>query len=144
MISTEYGFMSITFTSFRNPAWEDKIDLELNTQLESKTGLHKAQSQGIYSFYETQHIGGAIFQKQGNIIWLEGFYIDTAFRRKGIGRKLIQEVIEYGQQHQVQTLQLNTYFEEARDFFKSCNFEEITSIPNWKYGLTCYFMKKKL
>lgn len=136
--------MSITFTNFRNPAWEEKIDLELSTHLESMTGQHIVPSQGIYSFHETQHIGGAIFKKQSQTLWLDGVYVDASFRRKGIGRKLIHELLEYGKQHQIECLQLHTFFEDARAFFKACEFEEITSIPNWKYGLTCYFMKKNL
>lgn len=136
--------MSISFSNFLNPAWKDKIELELDTYLEENTGLNVIQSQGIYCFYETQHIGGVIFKKQGNIIWIDGLYVDPLFRRQKIGTKLLEQVNEYAQLNPVQYLQLNTYFSEARDFFQSCEFEEIANLPNWKYGLTCYFMQKAI
>ena len=41
-------------------------------------------------------------------------------------------------------MQLNTYFQEAHAFFLTCDFQDVSSIPNWKYGLTCYFMRKML
>jgi GNAT superfamily N-acetyltransferase len=136
--------MSITFTSFPNLAWKDKIDLELTAHLESHTGLHAVQSHGIYGFYEIQLIGGVICQRHHDILWIEALWVDAKFRRQGIGGQLIQQVINFARQHSLKCLQLNTYFEEARCFFRSCDFEEAASIPNWKYGSTCYFMKKTL
>jgi GNAT superfamily N-acetyltransferase len=136
--------MSITFTNFRNPAWEEKIFLELHTHLEKETGLHTVPAQGFHSFFETQHIGSVIFKKQGHILWIDGLFVDAVFRRQKIGTKLIDQVIEFSMTNDVKWVQLNTFFPEARDFFKSCQFEETASLPNWKYGLTSYFMKRTL
>jgi GNAT superfamily N-acetyltransferase len=136
--------MSITFTSFCNPNWEDKINLELKTHLESFTNQHIPKMQGIYCFYETQHIGGALFQNHGKALWLDSLFIAPSFRRQGIGKMLIDEISVYAKQHNLICIQLNTYFEEAKSFFVSCDFEEIASIPNWKYGLTCFLMKKNI
>lgn len=136
--------MSITFSHFRNPNWEDKINLELNAYLESVTNQHSPQTQGIYCFHETQHIGGVLFQKNENILWIDGMFVATSFRGQGIGRSLINEVIKYAKHNQVQSIQLNTYFPEARQFFKSCEFEEVATIPNWKYGLTCFLLEKNI
>ncbi len=136
--------MSITFTSFPNLTWQDKIELELNAHLESHTGLHADQPQGIYGFYEIQLIGGIISQKHNDILWIEALWVDPKFRRQGIGGQLIHQVIAFAKQRSLKCLQANTYFEEARCFFRSCDFEEVASIPNWKYGSTCYFMKKIL
>jgi len=134
--------MSITFSNFQNQAWEDKVNLELNSYLENKTGDHIPKVQGIHSFYETQHIGGVLFQKHKNHIWLDGIFVISAFRRQGVGTQLISQVVDYAKQYSIDTILLNTYFSQAKEFFSCCQFEEIGSIPNWKYSLTCYFMKR--
>ncbi|MDF3034573.1 MAG: uncharacterized protein K0R76_1527 [Alphaproteobacteria bacterium] len=136
--------MSITFTAFQNSAWKDKIDLELNAHLEARTGIHVINAQGLYAFYETQLIGGVIFQKHGDILWIDALWIEPKFRRQGVGSKLMEQIIDFARQNTLTCLQLNTYFEEARSFFDACAFENVASIPQWKYGLTCYFMKKTL
>jgi GNAT superfamily N-acetyltransferase len=136
--------MRITFTNFRNPTWEDKINFELNAHMESIAGQHSNQLQGIYVFYDTQHIGGVLFQINKNILWIDSLFVDEAFRRQSIGKQLMAKVYEHAKQLEIQWLQLNTFYPESRDFFKACDFEEIANINNWKYGLTCYFMKKGL
>jgi len=142
---TELVKMSITYTNFRNPAWEEKINIELNTYLDIHTGHHVVQSQGLYAFHETQLIGGIIYIKTGpKTVWIDGIFVDPKFRRQKIGSNLVGQVINSVKEEGINCLQLNTYFVEGRDFFKSCAFEEVTNIPNWKYELTNYFMKKSL
>lgn len=136
--------MSITFTKFRNQEWENKVYQELTAYLEVMTDRHLPSNQGIYCFHETHHIGGILFQVQGAILWVDGIFVNEKFRGNGIGRKLIEEVVKYANQNNIKEIQTNTYFEQARNFFKACQFDEITSLPNWKYGSTCYFMKKCL
>lgn len=140
----EKKFMSITFTTHINSEWKNKIKSELNMQLETHTGLHNVQSQNIFAFHEIQLIGGVVFQKHGDILWIDALWVEIKFRRQCIGSKLIQQVIAFAKQHRIQSVQLNTYFAEARDFFASCEFDDVASIPEWKYGLTCYLMKKIL
>jgi len=134
--------MGITFTVFPNLAWKEKVNLELNAQLESLTGIHVLKSLGIYAFHETQHIGGIIFEKHHDILWIDALWVDLRFRRQGIGSRLVQQATDFACQESASCLQLNTWFQEAKIFFESCAFETIASIPNWKHGLTCYFMKK--
>ncbi|MBM3632916.1 MAG: GNAT family N-acetyltransferase [Alphaproteobacteria bacterium] len=137
--------MSITITNFRNPAWEDKLNLELNTYLDIHTGHHVVQSEGFYAFYETQLVGGITYIKTApKNIWIEGLYVDANFRRQKIGTQLVDKVINSGKECIASHLQLNTFFPEARDFFKACKFDEVATIPNWKYGLTGYFMTKNI
>lgn len=136
--------MSISFTNFRNPAWEEKTFLELYTHLEKETGLHAAPAQGFHAFFETQHIGSVIFKKQGETLWIDGLFVDASFRRQKVGSQLVDQVIGFSKSNAIKFIQLNTFFKEAKDFFKACQFEEVASIPNWKYGLTSYFLQKKV
>lgn len=135
--------MSISFTMFQNPVWRDKVNLELRNQLESYTKTpYIGQSQGIYAHHEAQLIGGIVFQKYNDILWIEGIWVDEKFKRQGIGKLLLEQVIDIAKKSNIQNLQLNTYFSGAKDFFKASGFEVVNSIPQWKYGLTCYFMRR--
>jgi len=137
--------MSISFTTFQNSAWKDKIDLELKGKLESYTNApYLTQPQGIYAHHEAQLVGGVIFQKYKDILWIDALWVDEHFKRRGIGRGILNQLISISQQEDVQNLQLNTFFSEAKSFFEACGFDVISQIPNWKYDLTCYFMRKSL
>ncbi len=135
--------MSISFTIFQNSVWRDKVNLELRNQLESYTKApYIDQPQGIYAHHEAQLIGGITFQKYTDILWIEGIWVDEKFKRQGIGKMLLEQMIDEAKKNNIQNLQLNTYFSEAKSFFKASGFEVVHSIPHWKYGLTCYFMRK--
>lgn len=137
--------MSLSYTTFQNPAWKDKVDLELKSKLESLTNIpYINQPQGMYAHHEAQLVGGIVFQKSSDVIWIDALWVDNNFKRQGIGRALIDQLFGVSKSEGVQSLQLNTFFPEAKSFFKACGFETVSSIPNWKYGLTCYFMRKFL
>lgn len=137
--------MSLSFTTFQNPTWKDKIDLELRNKLESHTNTpHINQPQGLYAHHEAQLVGGIVFQKYNDILWIEALWVDDNFKRRGIGRSIVNQLIDISRLENVQNFQLNTFFPEAKSFFQACGFDVVNCIPNWKYGLTCYFMRKFL
>lgn len=145
MAVLEKSIMSISFTTFQNPVWRDKINLELRNQLEFYTKApYIDQSQGIYTHHEAQLIGGIVFQKYNDILWIEGIWVDEKFKRQGIGKLLLEQAIDIARKNNIQNVQLNTYFSEAKNFFVASGFEIIHMIPHWKYGLTCYFMRKHI
>ena len=64
--------MSLSYTSFQNPAWQDKIDLELKNKLESLTTIpYINQPQGLYAHHEAQLVGGIVFQKSNDAILID-------------------------------------------------------------------------
>ena len=64
------------------------------------------------------------------------------FRKHGIGKKLMERASLWAIQNDATEIQLNTYFKDAHDFFLACGFEDVSVIPNWKYGLDCYLMRR--
>ena len=141
----EKSLLSIVFTTFQNPQWKDKINLQLRAQLESETNnIYINQPEGIYAHHGTQLVGGITFQKYNDIIFIDGVWVDEKFKRQGIGKLLIEQLVDIAKKSRIKDLQLNTYFSEAKNFFKASGFEVVNSIPHWKYGLTCYFMRKTI
>ncbi len=135
--------MSISFSIFQNLVWRDKVNLELRNQLESYTKIpYSDQSDGLHAHHEEQLIGGVNFQVYNDILWVEGIWVDEKFKRQGIGKLLLERMIDAAKKNNIQSIQLNTFFPESKNFFKACGFEVVQSIPRWKYGLTCYFMRK--
>lgn len=135
--------MSIVFTTFQNPQWKDKIHLQLRAKLEFETNnIYINQLEGIYAHHGIQLVGGITFQKYNDIIFIDGVWVDEKFKRQGIGKLLIEQIVDIAKKTRIKDLQLNTYFSEAKSFFMANGFEVINCIPHWKYGLTCYFMRK--
>jgi N-acetylglutamate synthase-like GNAT family acetyltransferase len=137
--------MSLSFTTFQNPTWKDKIDLELRSKLESLTSIpYINQPQGLYAHHEAQLVGGIVFQKFNDVIWIDALWVDDNFKMQGIGRGLIDQLVRVSKSENMQFIQLNTFFSEAKGFLQACGFEIVSTIPNWKYGLNCYFMQKTI
>jgi GNAT superfamily N-acetyltransferase len=80
----------------------------------------------------------------GNILWIDSIWVEPHFRKQNIGSRLLEQTFLYAIHNKAKEVQLNTYFQEAHFFFLKNDFEDVAMIPNWKYGLTCYFMRKAL
>jgi hypothetical protein len=64
------------------------------------------------------------------------------FEIKELAHELMKQALLYATQCRIGEVQLNTYFPDAHHFFLSQDFEDVTVVPNWKYGLECYLMRK--
>lgn len=103
-------------------------------------------SHQIYALHQDKFVGGITIERfdQGDTLWIGSFAIMPAYRRQGIGTKLLAQVYQFAKMNHIFHLQLNTYFEEAHQFWLAQDFETVAILPNWKYGLTCYCMHKSL
>lgn len=132
-------------TTSNQPDWNETIERGVRERLFHETGVaHDFDWFSIYATLNASLIGGALFEIQGTILWVDALWVAPNFRKEGIGRKLFDLMTDRALQYNCQTIQLNTYFKDNLAFFKKQGFQEIASIPNWKYDLDCYFMRKKL
>lgn len=136
---------SFSFTTQPNPEWGQKIEVGLRQECKRLTNL--IDDFKVYTLYgkvEDCFAGGMSFSPYGDILWIDSIWVEPKFRRQGMGRRLLQEVQLFATKRKVKEIQLNTYFQEAHAFFLTYGFEDVASIPNWKYGLMCYLMRKML
>lgn len=134
-----------SLATVNNPEWDKKIRSGLLKEVETLTSVPADfKTHSIYLKNKDTFAGGISFEHHGDILWIDSLWIEPAFRKQGAGRRLLQEVQLFTTQKKAKEIQLNTFFPEAHAFFLRCGFEDVASIPNWKYGLTCYFMKKKI
>lgn len=128
-----------------HPDWDKKIEAGLRKECESLTGIPvDSKTHSIYVKNGNIFTGGIHVEPHGSLLWIDSFWVEPAFRKQGIGKKLLQEAHLFAMQQKATEMQLNTYFSEAHAFFLTCGFEDVAIIPNWKYSLTCYLMKKML
>lgn len=135
----------LSYTTHTNPEWDKKITTSLRQECEARTGiLEDFKPLTIYAKFADLFVGGLISEQHGDILWIDSIWVEPEFREQGRGAELLEQAFLYAAQHKAKEVQLNTYFHEAHAFFLKCGFEDVTVIPNWKYGLTCYLMMKML
>ncbi len=136
---------SLSYSSEANPDWDKQITCELLKYVKQLTGLPEdLKAYTIYAHNENTLRGGVICELHGDILWIDSIWIEPSFRKQGIGKQLLQKVFLSGIQSKAKEIQLHTYFKEAHLFFLKCGFEDVVSIPHWKWGLTCHLMRKCL
>lgn len=134
---------SPSFTEIPHPEWNGKITAGLLEECKQLTRAPKDfETHAIYAHHEGTFIGGVTFEPHGTILWIDSIWIEPTFRHQGLGKQLIEKAIFFAVQTHMKEVQLNTYFEKAHAFFLTCGFADVATIPQWKWGLTCYLMRK--
>lgn len=136
---------SLSFTNESHPEWDKKITSGLHKECEGLTGpVEDFKTQKIYVTVANSFAGGLVFELHGDILWIDSIWVEPTFRKKGLGKQLLEKALVFATQNNVQQIQLNTYFSKAHAFFLTCGFEDVAVIPNWKWGLTCYLMRRMI
>jgi GNAT superfamily N-acetyltransferase len=136
---------SLSFTTQPHPEWDKKIASGLHQECEGLTGRpEEFKTRTFYAKIDDIFVGGIISEQHGEILWIDSIWVEPKFRKYGIGSQLLEKAFLFAIQNKAKEMQLNTYFQEAHSFFLACSFEDVVSVPNWKYGLTCYLMRKAL
>lgn len=137
--------ISVDFTKQTNPKWDKKIAYGLRKEYESLIGMAEDfQTHTIYATHAKTLVGGIILEQHRDILWIDALWVEPDFRKHGIGAQLLQKALHSASQYGIKEMQLNTFFKKAHTFFLSCGFEDVAMIPEWKYGLNCYLMRKKV
>ncbi len=136
---------SFSFTTHPNPEWDKKITTGLRLKCETRMSRFEGFiTHTIYAKLGETFAGGISFERYNEILWIDSLWVELAFRKQGRGVQLLEQAFLFAIQNRAKEIQLNTYFHEAHAFFLKCGFEDVAAIPNWKYGLTCYLMRKIL
>lgn len=137
--------MILNLTTTPYPEWNNKITAGLTQECKALTGIHEdVIPQYIYIENQGTFKGGIILEQHGNILWIDSIWLEPKYRKKGLGKQLLEKATTLAREQKATQLQLNTYFEHAHKFFVSCGFEDVAVIPKWKYGLDCYLMRRMI
>jgi len=133
------------FTTSQKREWDEIMGLGLLNDCKQRMGHPEDfPSHSLYVSSGSTFCGGILFEHHGAILWIETLWVDPSFRGRGLGKQLLEKTFHFVQHHQIKEIQLNTYFKEAYSFFLKMGFEEVALIPNWKWGLDCYLMRKQI
>ena len=90
-------------------------------------------------------IAGAIgYMSAFHILYVGTVFVDEEYRRRGIGTMLMAEVERRALALGADTIRLDTFNWQGRDFYKACGFEEIGRYEHCEDGFSEHFFMKRL
>lgn len=78
------------------------------------------------------------------ILYICTFYVDKEYRRHGIGKRLMNEVIKRAKKLGANMIRLDTYNWQGRDFYIAEDFEEVGSYESKEDGFSEHFFLKRI
>ena len=78
------------------------------------------------------------------ILYVSTLFVDEAYRRKGYGTKLVQEMEKKAHQLGANMIRLDTFDWQGKEFYKAMGYEIVGSYENKIDGFSEYFFLKRL
>ena len=78
------------------------------------------------------------------ILYVSTVFVDEAYRRKGYGKLLVLEMEKRAKEMGVNTIRLDTFSWQGKEFYESLNYEVVGSYENTIDGFMEYFFMKRI
>lgn len=135
--------MNLEFT--RHPA---ASDLELLTQKINEEAPDFGSAYA-FSFFIRDEAHKIIAGCSGSIIfgsiYTDQLWVDTAYRKKGLGKQLMNAVHDYGKKSGCSMATVSTMsFQNAKDFYEKLGYEIDFKRMGYAQNSECIFLRKKL
>ena len=78
------------------------------------------------------------------ILYVSTVFVDEAYRRKGYGKLLVSEMEKRAKEMGVNTIRLDTFSWQGKEFYESLNYEVVGSYENTIDGYMEYFFMKRI
>ena len=78
------------------------------------------------------------------ILYVSTVFVDADYRRKGYGRYLIEEMEKRAKEMGVNTIRLDTFSWQGKEFYEALNYEVVGSYENEMEGYEEYFFLKRI
>ena len=78
------------------------------------------------------------------ILYVSTVFVDEAYRRKGIGTELIREMEKRAAVMGVNTIRLDTFNWQGKEFYKALGYETVGHYDNDEDGYSEYFFLKRI
>jgi len=93
---------SLSFITTANPEWDKKIASGLRKECEALTGrIEDFQTHSLYVKSEEIFAGGISVEHHGDILWIDSLWVKPAFRKKGVGKRLMEKTLLLAVQHKI-------------------------------------------
>lgn len=78
------------------------------------------------------------------ILYVSTVFVDEDYRRKGYGTRLIQEMEKRAKEMGVNTIRLDTFSWQGKEFYEALHYEIVGSYENVTDGYAEYFFIKRI
>lgn len=78
------------------------------------------------------------------ILYVSTVFVDEAYRRKGYGKMLMEEMEKRAKKMGVNVIRLDTFSWQGKEFYESLNYEVVGSYENTIDGYVEYFFLKRI
>lgn len=78
------------------------------------------------------------------ILYVSTVFVDEAYRRKGVGARLIREMEKRAAAMGVNTIRLDTFNWQGKEFYEALGYEAVGHYENDSDGYAEYFFLKRL
>ena len=78
------------------------------------------------------------------ILYVSTVFVDEKYRRKGYGKLLIEEMEKRAKDMGINTIRLDTFSWQGKDFYEALNYKVVGSYENKIDGYSEYFFVKQL
>ena len=78
------------------------------------------------------------------ILYVSTVFVDEEYRRKGYGKSLIEEMEKRASEMGVNTIRLDTFSWQGKEFYEALNYEIVGSYENDIDGYAEYFFLKRI
>ena len=78
------------------------------------------------------------------ILYVSTVFVEEEYRRKGYGKLLISEMEKRAKEMEVNTIRLDTFSWQGKEFYESLNYELVGSYENTIDGYAEYFFMKRI
>lgn len=131
------------------------VDLTENQADQIQSGLHEFNSKHVsyrmngqitLGIEENgQLIAGLLaYISVYKILYIDTLFVEEEYRRKGYGKILIEEAEKRAKQMGVNTIRLDTFNWQGKDFYLAMNYEQVGFYRNSEDNYEEYFFLKKL
>ena len=78
------------------------------------------------------------------ILYVSTVYVDKDYRRKGLGKKMILEMEKKAKELGANTIRLDTFSFQGKEFYEALNYKIIVSYYNEIDNYSEYFFLKRI
>ncbi len=78
------------------------------------------------------------------ILYVSTVYVEETYRRKGYGRRLIEEMERRAKALGANTIRLDTFSWQGREFYQAMGYEQVGYYENQEDGYAEYFFMKRI
>lgn len=78
------------------------------------------------------------------ILYVSTVFVDEDYRRKGYGKRLINEMEKRAKELGVNTIRLDTFSWQGKEFYEALDYEVVGSYENSEDGYAEYFFLKRI